>query len=43
MKVKWSVLSTAKIGVEKVIPAMQQSEQCGIVAVSSRSFAVRPF
>jgi hypothetical protein len=36
MKVKWGVLSTAKISVEKVIPSMQKSEYCGIVAVSSR-------
>ena len=27
-KVKWGVISTAKIGIEKVIPAMQQSELC---------------
>ncbi len=37
MKVKWGVLSTAKIAEEKVIPAMQQSELCEIVAVASRS------
>ncbi len=36
-KVRWGVLSTAKIGVEKVIPAMQQGEYSEIVAISSRS------
>ncbi|MDZ7316497.1 MAG: Gfo/Idh/MocA family oxidoreductase [candidate division KSB1 bacterium] len=35
-KVKWGILSTAKIAVEKVIPAMQQSKWCEIVAISSR-------
>ena len=35
-KVRWGVLSTAKIGVEKVIPAMQQSLNCEIVAIASR-------
>lgn len=34
--VKWGVLSTAKIGIEKVIPAMQQSEICDIAAIASR-------
>jgi predicted dehydrogenase len=36
-KVRWGVLSTAKIGVEKVIPAMQQGEFCDIQAIASRS------
>jgi predicted dehydrogenase len=36
-KVRWGILSTAKIGVEKVIPAMQQGEFCEVVAVASRS------
>ena len=35
-KVRWGVLSTAKIGVEKVIPAMQKSQNCEIVAIASR-------
>jgi predicted dehydrogenase len=35
-KVRWGVLSTAKIGVAKVIPAMQAGEHCEIVAISSR-------
>ena len=38
-KVVWGVLSTAKIGMEKVIPAMQQSELCEIRAIASRSLA----
>lgn len=36
-KVRWGVLSTARIGVEKVIPAMQLSEYCDIAAIASRS------
>jgi len=36
-RVRWGILSTAKIGTEKVIPAMQQGELCEIVAISSRS------
>ncbi len=36
-KVRWGVLSTAKIGVEKVIPAMQLGAYCEIVAIASRS------
>ncbi len=34
--VRFGVISTAKIGIEKVIPAMQQSELCRIVAIASR-------
>ena len=36
-KVRWGIISTAKIGREKVIPAMQQSELCEIVAIGSRN------
>ncbi|MEE9166163.1 MAG: Gfo/Idh/MocA family oxidoreductase [Candidatus Neomarinimicrobiota bacterium] len=36
-KVRWGVLSTARIGVEKVIPAMQLSEYCYMAAIASRS------
>jgi predicted dehydrogenase len=36
-KVVWGVLSTAKIGWEKVIPAMFKSEHCELRAISSRS------
>ena len=35
-KVRWGILSTAKIGVNKVIPAMQRAEHCQIVAIASR-------
>ncbi len=36
-KIKWGVLSTAKIGVQSVIPSMQRSEFCEIVAIASRN------
>jgi predicted dehydrogenase len=36
-KVVWGVLSTAKIGWEKVMPAMLKSEYCEIRAIASRS------
>ena len=36
-KVRWGVLSTAKIGIQKVIPAMQQGEYCDMQAIASRS------
>jgi len=35
-KIKWGVISTANIGVAKVIPAMQNSQYCDMVAISSR-------
>ncbi len=35
-KICWGILSTAKIGVEKVIPAMQGGEHCEILAIASR-------
>jgi predicted dehydrogenase len=34
--VRFGVISTAKIGIEKVIPAMLQGELCRIVAIASR-------
>jgi predicted dehydrogenase len=37
MKVRWGVLSTAKIGTEKVIPAMQQGAYCEMTAIASRA------
>jgi predicted dehydrogenase len=37
--VNWGVISTAKIGVEKVIPAMQKSRHCRIQAIASRDAA----
>lgn len=36
-KVAWGILSTAKIGREKVIPAMQAAAFCDIQAIASRS------
>jgi len=36
-KVRWGILSTAKIGIEKVIPAMQSSKYCDILAIASRN------
>jgi len=35
-KVRWGVLSTAKIGVTKVIPGMQKGEWCEVTAIASR-------
>jgi predicted dehydrogenase len=35
-KIKWGVLSTARIGTEQVIPAMQQCELGEVVAIASR-------
>jgi predicted dehydrogenase len=38
-RVRWGVLSTAKIGREKVLPAMRRSERCALVALASRDLA----
>jgi len=38
-KVNWGILSTAKIGREKVIPAMQQGQWSHVGAIASRSLA----
>ena len=38
-KVSWGILSTAKIGLEKVIPAMQKGTYSRIDAIASRSIA----
>ena len=35
--VRWGVLSTADIGMAKVTPAIQQAENCDVVAIASRS------
>ena len=35
-KIRWGILSTAAIGVKKVIPGMQKSELCDIAAIASR-------
>jgi predicted dehydrogenase len=39
-KVAWGVLSTARIGLTKVIPAMQQGRRSRIVAIASRDMAL---
>jgi len=39
-KVRWGILSTAKIGTEKVIPAMQRARYCEIAAIASRSLSL---
>ena len=36
-KVRWGVLSTAKIGTVKVIPALAKTRHCEVVAIASRS------
>ena len=36
-KVRWGVLGTAKIGTQKVIPAMQLGKYCEITAIASRN------
>ena len=36
-KVAWGILSTAKIGREKVIPALQGAQWCDVQAIASRS------
>ena len=38
-KLRWGVLSTAAIGLRKVIPAMQQGHYTSIVAIASRNLA----
>lgn len=38
-KIRWGVLSTAAIGVEKVIPAMQRAKNGEVVAIASRDGA----
>src|ERR1043165_1501174 len=38
-KIRWGVLSTAKIGREKVIPAMQVGKFAEITAIASRDLA----
>jgi len=37
--VRWGVLSTARIGLQKVIPAMQRAHHCDIVAIASRDLS----
>jgi predicted dehydrogenase len=38
-KLRWGVLSTANIGLKKVLPAMQQGENTAVVAIASRDLA----
>jgi len=35
-KIRWGILSTAKIGRDKVIPAIQKSNLCEVAAIASR-------
>ena len=37
MKTRWGILSTANIGVTKVIPALLKASNCEVVAIASRS------
>ena len=38
-KIRWGILSTAAIGVKKVIPAMQMGEYSEVTAIASRDLA----
>ncbi len=38
-KIRWGIISTAKIGVEKVIPGMQRSKRGTVEAIASRNEA----
>src|SRR5438876_6439526 len=38
-KVRWGVISTANIGLKKVLPAMQRGQYCDIVGIASRDLA----
>src|SRR3984957_16592085 len=38
-KLRWGVLSTAAIGMKKVIPGMQKGQFCSIDAIASRDLA----
>ena len=38
-KVVWGVLGTARIGITKVIPALQKSAWCDVRAIASRTEA----
>ncbi len=35
-KIRWGILSTARIGTKQVIPAMQQGQYCEVTTISSR-------
>jgi hypothetical protein len=36
-KLRWGVISTARIGIEKVIPAMQGGKHSTVTAIASRA------
>ena len=38
-KIRWGVLSTAKIGLKKVMPGMKRGSLCSIDAIASRDLA----
>jgi len=38
-KIRWGVLSTANIGVAKVLPAMQRGAHCDVTAIASRNLS----
>lgn len=38
-KVRWGILSTAKIGLKKVVPSMQKGQWSDVVAIASRDLA----
>jgi predicted dehydrogenase len=38
-KIRWGVLGAARIGINKVIPAMQRGEHCEVVAIASRDLS----
>jgi predicted dehydrogenase len=40
-KVRWGILSTANIGLQKVIPGIQKSAHSEVVAIASRDLAGR--
>ena len=35
-RIRWGIISTARIGTDKVIPAIQKGENCEVVAIASR-------
>ncbi len=36
-KIRWGILSTARIAIQKMIPAMQQGPHCDLIAIASRN------
>jgi predicted dehydrogenase len=38
-KLRWGVLSTAAIGLKKVIPGMQRGQHCVVAAIASRDLS----